>query len=93
MLTIRSNELVRSLVPKEKLLEIKLEDGLGWDQICPFLGDEIPEVPYPRANDPKEFKKTIQGVLAAHWRRTITSYVAVLAPFIGVGIWYMRQKR
>lgn len=79
-------------MPPEKLLEVKLEDGLGWEQICPFLGVETPGEPYPRANDPKEFKKTVQGIMATHWRRTIAGYAAVLAPAVAVGVWYLRRR-
>lgn len=80
-------------MPPEQLLVVKLEDGLGWEQICPFLGEDIPDVPYPRANDPKEFKRTVQGIMGAHWRRTFATYAAVLAPVVGVGVWYLRKVR
>ncbi|MBE3044286.1 hypothetical protein IMZ48_17300 [Candidatus Bathyarchaeota archaeon] len=79
-------------MPPEQLLEVKLEDGLGWDEICPFLGDRVPGVPYPRANDPAEFKKLMMAVLAVHWRRTIAGYAAVLAPAVAVGVWYLRRR-
>lgn len=88
-----SNALVRRIVPPEQLLTVKLEDGLGWEQICPFLGEDIPDEPYPRANDPKEFKRTVQGIMGAHWRRTFATYAAVLAPVVGVGVWYLRRGR
>lgn len=88
-----SNALVRRIVPPEQLLVVKLEDGLGWEQICPFIGEEIPDVPYPRANDPKEFKRTVQSVMWTHWRRTFAAYAAVLAPAVGVGVWYLRRGK
>ncbi|KAI1484878.1 hypothetical protein F5X96DRAFT_683262 [Biscogniauxia mediterranea] len=59
-----SNALVQKLVPPEKLLVVRLEDGLGWEEICPFLGHEIPETRYPRGNDPKEFGKLLRGYVA-----------------------------
>ncbi|KAI5925159.1 P-loop containing nucleoside triphosphate hydrolase protein [Camillea tinctor] len=58
------NALVKKLVPPERLLVVKLEDGLGWEEICPFLGHEAPETRYPRGNDPKEFGKLLRGYVA-----------------------------
>lgn len=87
------NALVRRIVPPDQLLVVKLEDGLGWEQICPFLGEDIPDVPYPRANDPKEFKKTVQGIMSTHWRRTLAAYAAALVPVVGAGVWYLRRVR
>lgn len=42
-------EQVRSLVPPERLLEYKISDG--WGPLCQFLGEEIPDTPFPRGND------------------------------------------
>ncbi|PTB67733.1 hypothetical protein BBK36DRAFT_1115997 [Trichoderma citrinoviride] len=47
-------EHVRSLVPKERLLEYKVTDG--WGPLCEFLGDPIPkECPFPNVNDNSDF--------------------------------------
>ncbi|KAK2603199.1 hypothetical protein N8I77_009673 [Diaporthe amygdali] len=40
---------VRSVVPKDQLLEMDL--GEGWGPLCKFLGVPVPDVPFPRAND------------------------------------------
>ena len=34
----------------QDLLILDVTGGDGWEQLCPFLGKEIPEVPFPRAN-------------------------------------------
>jgi len=34
----------------DDLLVMNLADGDGWDQLCPFLGKEVPPVPFPHAN-------------------------------------------
>ena len=34
----------------DDLLVLRLEDGEGWEKLCPFLGKEIPETPFPHAN-------------------------------------------
>lgn len=41
--------LVRSITPKERLLEFKLEDG--WEPLCKFLGKEVPATEFPRLNE------------------------------------------
>ncbi|KAF3056524.1 putative nad dependent epimerase dehydratase protein [Daldinia childiae] len=43
------HEKVRSVVPKEQLLEMDLSEG--WEPICQFLGVPVPDEPFPRAND------------------------------------------
>lgn len=45
--------LVRRIVPKERLLELKAMEG--WQPLCRFLNVEIPDEQYPKINDVKEF--------------------------------------
>jgi hypothetical protein len=42
------------LVPKERLLNYKL--GSGWQDLCDFLGKEVPDEPFPRLNERNEMK-------------------------------------
>jgi len=80
-------------VPPGELLVVKLEDGLGWEQICPFLGHAIPEEPYPRGNDPNEFGKLVEGFMMKNWLKAFAAYSAVLVPILGVGIWSLRRRK
>ncbi|RYP25033.1 hypothetical protein DL767_008502 [Monosporascus sp. MG133] len=62
------NNWVRSIVPKEKLLEMKLGDG--WAPLCEFLGVPVPDEPFPRANDTDaaaRYAKAIFKRLAQVW--------------------------
>jgi len=43
--------LVRSLAPKDRVLEYRLGDG--WEPLCKFLGKPIPNLPFPHVNDSK----------------------------------------
>lgn len=43
------HDRVRSVVPKEQLLEMDLSEG--WQPLCKFLDVPIPNEPFPRAND------------------------------------------
>ncbi|GIK07270.1 hypothetical protein Aspvir_002928 [Aspergillus viridinutans] len=75
---------VKNTVPKERLLVVKLEDGLGWEQICPFLGVPIPEEEYPRGNDVENFKALAQGYLKERSRAAMLRLGALLVPALGV---------
>ncbi|KAL5361611.1 P-loop containing nucleoside triphosphate hydrolase protein [Aspergillus floccosus] len=56
-------QTVKQILPKERTLVVRLEDGLGWEQICPFLGVPIPKEDYPMRNDPKMFEELLKIVL------------------------------
>ncbi|TPX14600.1 uncharacterized protein E0L32_005292 [Thyridium curvatum] len=86
---IAHNEKARSIVPKDQLLEVKLEDGLGWEQICPFLGKEIPNEPYPRTNSRDEFKELHAGVIKPHMQAAMAKLVTtIIVPLAAAGAWY-----
>lgn len=42
---------IRAVVPPERLLDFKLEEG--WGPLCAFLGKDFPDMPFPQKN-PKE---------------------------------------
>lgn len=46
---------VRRLVPKERLLEYNISEG--WGPLCEFLGEEVPDCPFPTGNDMANFYK------------------------------------
>ncbi|KAF2660385.1 hypothetical protein K491DRAFT_688424 [Lophiostoma macrostomum CBS 122681] len=82
---------VRSLVPKERLLEYKVQDG--WEPLCSFLGKSAPGgEAFPRVNDAKW---TVKLHHYLYYRRlwgigkkyVITS--GVLLSAIGIGYWRM----
>lgn len=61
-------ELVRRLVPKDRLLEVEL--GAGWGLLCAFLGKEVPMGPFPRGNETAVMREKLRivmrrGVVAA----------------------------
>jgi len=82
--------MIRGLVPKERLLEWTVEDG--WEPLCAFLGKEIPAEPFPHANasggeyEKKERAAGLQWLLAA--LRNVSIIVA-LAAMAGI---YVRQR-
>ena len=53
-------EYVKSKVPKEKLLEFNVKDGI--EKLARFTGKEIPSWKMPNVNDSKEFNQRRQVV-------------------------------
>jgi len=51
----RHNAEVQRVVPKERLLVFKAQDG--WEPLCRFLGVPVPDTPYPRTNSTDELKE------------------------------------
>lgn len=45
--------MVRGMVPKDKLLEWSVEDG--WEPLCKFLDKPVPDEPFPRTNTPGSY--------------------------------------
>lgn len=71
---------------------VRLEDGLGWDKLCPFIGKDIPDVPYPRVNDTAEFQRLATMDLFASWKKTGLKMASLIVPLIGASIWFARQR-
>jgi len=86
-----SNERVKELVPADQLLVVKLEDGLGWEQLCPFLGVDIPTTPYPRMNDTKQFQAKAKMMFQNGRRRFMRVIGATAILVTAVGLWYRRS--
>ncbi|KAI1318219.1 hypothetical protein F5Y16DRAFT_392159 [Xylariaceae sp. FL0255] len=90
--TVEGNAKAKALVPKDRLLVCKLEDGFGWEQICPFLGHPIPEQRYPRGNAPEEFKRMAAEVLEPGMKKAgAIALSSILIPLASVGAWYYMQ--
>ncbi|RWA11229.1 hypothetical protein EKO27_g3881 [Xylaria grammica] len=87
--TLELNEKAKTLAPRDRLLVARLEDGFGWEQICPFLGHPIPEARYPRGNAPQEFQKMADELLMPRIRRAgLMALSAILIPALSIGALY-----
>lgn len=53
------------------LLIIDITAGAGWKQICDFVGAEIPDTPFPRANPGGSWTGLIPARLRNLWRELI----------------------
>ncbi|KAK7947995.1 uncharacterized protein PG986_008881 [Apiospora aurea] len=83
---------VKEIVPPAQLKVCRLEDGFGWDEICPYLGVPVPaDTEWPSRNQPEEFFTISDKALSTdHSKLTIAA--SVLAPLVAVGIWYARTE-
>ena len=51
----RHIEEVQRTVPPERLLVYDVSDG--WDPLCRFLGQPVPDEPFPHVNASEEFRR------------------------------------
>ncbi len=80
----RYNEEVQETVPADRLLVWKPEDG--WGPLCTFLELPVPDAPFPRVNDSKEFgERIVESSLEAIERyRALEASQAENDPPVGV---------
>jgi hypothetical protein len=53
----------------DDLLTFDMPKGDGWEQLCPFLGAEIPNKPFPHANK-ASFSRKIKNLFSGSTRKT-----------------------
>lgn len=85
--TTISIKKVKEIIPADRLCYIRLEDGLDWENICPFLGVPIPEEAYPGRNEPEKFQKLVQEFLRPKMMAAVMRISAVAVPAIGILGW------
>ena len=73
-------ELIRRIVPRERLLEYKL--GSGWEPLCDFLGKEVPDVEFPRLNDTASMHERLSIIAGRAIRNVLTRVLLWTAPLI-----------
>lgn len=54
---LRHNEYIRLVVPKDRLIEF--EPSQGWEPLCNFLDQPLPDSPYPHLNDAKDMQRAL----------------------------------
>lgn len=79
--------MVKRVIPADRLCHIRLEEGLGWEQICPFLGVPIPDQEYPDHNAPDKFEAIVQGVVKPMLTRAVIRFATICIPVVGVLGW------
>ncbi|VUC24299.1 unnamed protein product [Clonostachys rosea] len=78
------NDMIRGLVPAERLLEWSVEDG--WEPLCMFLGKQVPEEEFPHANTRGEgFKERVDQITNL-WVGTALRNMAITAVVVTAGV-------
>lgn len=73
-------ELIRRIVPRERLLEYKL--GSGWEPLCDFLGKEVPDVEFPTVNDTASMHERVSIIVGRGIRNVLTRVLLWTGPLI-----------
>ncbi|KAI1412524.1 hypothetical protein F5Y13DRAFT_162888 [Hypoxylon sp. FL1857] len=84
------NDRVRALVPKEQLLEMKLDEG--WGPLCRFLDLPIPNEPFPRANDNTAMTQYANKIMLTALKVWLGIFsVGVVAVYSAFSLWRMEN--
>ncbi|KAF5862048.1 hypothetical protein ETB97_012194 [Aspergillus alliaceus] len=75
---------IKAALPKDRLLVITLEDGLDWEQICPFLDVPIPQEKYPRGNEPDKFHRIIEDYVGPRVKAALLNLGALATATVGI---------
>ena len=70
------NEEVKRVIPPERLLVFDVKQG--WEPLCKFLGVPVPEGPFPRVNDAKQFQGYTKRATIVSWAILLLAVGAVL---------------
>ena len=81
---IEHNQHIRKIVPKEKILIWKPQDG--WEPLAKFLGHIAPEGEFPHAWDAESVVKYARIIWWVCFGKMVAS--TVLPAALGVGAWY-----
>lgn len=82
------NEKVKATVPPDKLLVLNVKDG--WSELCQFLGEPIPSVPFPKLWNSADVKVMIVTRRKKTVRRLVGG-CAVLALVASIGLMSRRR--
>ncbi|TKA64503.1 hypothetical protein B0A55_13652 [Friedmanniomyces simplex] len=81
---------VRSVTPKERLLDFSLADG--WGPLCEFLGKPMPTVPFPHENETARNKKGFEELALKSIKRILTN-AALGMTFLAVPVFALYGLR
>lgn len=81
---------VRSLVPADRILEFDLYKH-GWDELCAFLGKEIPEEPFPHTNQSRDMVEQRKMLWVKEAAANALKMTVLALGISGVG-WFFWQR-
>ncbi|KAI0594554.1 P-loop containing nucleoside triphosphate hydrolase protein [Biscogniauxia sp. FL1348] len=83
---------VKRIVPPEQLKVCKLEDGFGWEQVCPYIGVPVPDMDWPSLNTPDEFHSLVRPRMQAAARKGLIKIASMAVPLVAAGIWFAKNR-
>ncbi|KZT51675.1 hypothetical protein CALCODRAFT_122946 [Calocera cornea HHB12733] len=83
---VQQCEYIRSIVPKEQLLEFNVKEG--WEPLCKFLGVPVPDVPFPRTNDTAMINANIRMAKLMG----LAAWTGIFAVLGGTYYWTVQQE-
>jgi hypothetical protein len=60
-------DFIRSIVPKDRLLGYHVSEG--WDPLCKFLGDPVPNSEFPTGNRKADLNERVDAYLREEWEK------------------------
>jgi len=78
-------EEIKQKVPADSLLVFSVDQG--WEPLCRFLGKDVPDTPFPRVNDRKEFHQTLRDITKGAY--VILGLGILLLSALGYGLWQL----
>lgn len=87
---------IRAAIPKEQLLEFRLEDG--WEPLCEFLDKEVPKVPFPTKNKREEHVKRVRQKQNLFFKHVAIRFAkkavpcSVVVGVMGLLVWKSRSR-
>ncbi|KAI1416833.1 P-loop containing nucleoside triphosphate hydrolase protein [Hypoxylon sp. FL1857] len=83
---------VKRLVPPEQLKVCKLEDGFGWEELCPYIGVPVPDQEWPALNTPEEFHAVAAPKMKKAVMKGLAGTMSIIVPALAMGLWYLRKE-
>ncbi len=83
---LKHNEEVRGMCREQgrELLEFEVGKD-GWKELCGFLGESVPDRPFPRVNDAKTFNEHWRPAFRAMDEIVLKRAMAALVAFVAMG--------
>ena len=89
------NERIRRLAKEQRRQFLEFNVKQGWDPLCRFLGEPVPNSPFPKGNDTKEMQGLVKGITDEYDRQiriNATKLLSIVSVAVaGFGIWYARR--
>lgn len=73
---------VKQMVPKENLLEYRVQEG--WGPLCQFLGKPIPKAAFPKGNDREETRQKVRAAVRFEMERglRVLLWIGILSSIV-----------